>query len=59
MLYLAAAIHNLQESIAELIQDTPGLKYHGIVRTGEGALNQSRLQLAESLKILVKDTLDG
>ena len=58
MLHLAAAIHNLQVSVEETIGRI-GFKIAGIDKPGEKALYLSRLELAETLKILVKDPSDG
>jgi hypothetical protein len=59
MLHLAASIHNLQASLEEVTRRL-GTRI-GVTSppVGERALNVSRLQLAEALKILVKDPSDG
>lgn len=53
MLHLAAAIHNLQGSVEQ------SMRAIGLSIPNQSALNVSRLQLAEALKILVKDPSDG
>jgi hypothetical protein len=58
MLHMAAALHNLQISVEATIRRI-GIGGPGITRPGEEALHLSRLELSETLKILVKDPSDG
>jgi hypothetical protein len=55
MLHLAASLHNLQTSIEQVARRLDVRTGVLSPAVGEKALNVSRLQLAEALKILVKD----
>jgi hypothetical protein len=58
MLHMATALHNLQVSVEETIRRI-GINAPGIDKPGERALRLSQLELADTLKILVRDPGDG